>query len=173
MKIPSPQDVAKAASEGAFGQPLVTNVYRSQLVEAIMSMALDDGWEWCASDYNAWDFQHVEGAKLEVKQSAARQTWQAGARGYSPPRFDIRQRKARWEGATRILETGRYADLYVFAWHPVTDDTADHRDASQWRFFVVPTISLPATSSIGLPALERLGGAVSFSELGARVTSTI
>ena len=50
------------------------NVHRALIVEAIVSAALPD-WLWAPTDYAAFDFQHADGTRLEVKQSVARQSW--------------------------------------------------------------------------------------------------
>src|SRR5262245_15883209 len=43
-----------------------------------------------------------------------------------------------WEAQLR-----QCAHIFVFAWHPVEDETADHRDPNQWEFYVAPTDVLP------------------------------
>jgi hypothetical protein len=45
---------------------------------------------------------------------------------------------------------GRNADLFIFAWHPRTDEAADHRDPRQWLFHVVAEPLLPLGKSISL-----------------------
>ena len=79
--------------------------------------------------------------------------------------------KRDWDnaGATWIAAPGRHAQIYVFAHHPVTDDSADHRDAGQWRFYVVATGALPPTKTIGLGKLRRLGEEVGWGDLRAAV----
>ena len=63
----------------------------------------------------------------------------------------------------------RFADLYVFAWHPVTDAAlVDHRTTEQWDFFVLRTTVLPqAQGTIGpttLGASTRPVSAIPFAE---------
>lgn len=99
-RAPSIDDVVDRVSHAAFGRPLVTNVLRGQVVEAIIALALEPEWTWCASDYASWDFERADGRRLEVKQSAARQSWAAPAHGIVRPSFDIKERTVRWEGAT-------------------------------------------------------------------------
>jgi len=79
--------------------------------------------------------------------------------------------KRDWDnaGATWIAAPGRHAQIYVFAHHPVTDDSADHRDAGQWRFYVVATGALPPAKTIGLGKLRRLGEEVGWGDLRAAV----
>ena len=79
--------------------------------------------------------------------------------------------KRDWDnaGATWIAAPGRHAQIYVFAHQPVTDDSADHRDAGQWRFYVVATGALPPAKTIGLGKLRRLGEEVGWGDLRAAV----
>jgi hypothetical protein len=149
-------------SRVAFGSPVVQNNLRALVVEAIIDCALSPTWRWVSKDWAGWDFEHSESrVRLEVKQSAARQTWRAPPNPTSP-RFDIRERSGYWDdGATWVDQAGRLAQIYIFAHHPVTDDTADHRDAMQWRFYVVTASALPsAVGSIGLSRLAALSPAV-------------
>lgn len=125
-------------------------------------------------DWLPWDIGHApSGAKIEVKQSAARQSWQppdtSNARG---PRFDIAPRQqyspteGRWTG-----KPVRAADLYIFGWHPETrEELADHRDPVQWEFIVVPTKKLPAgRKTIGLEPLRELGKSAQLDCLASTV----
>jgi hypothetical protein len=159
--------VQRHAATSAFGRPLIQNNLRALVVEAIVDLALPEGWRWCSADWAAWDFEHADGTYLEVKQSAARQTW-AAPRNPSPPRFDIAHRKGRWDGAAWIAEPGRYAHIYVFGHHPISDDTADHRDPAQWRFYVVAAGDLPAAQSVSLRSLQALVQPCRFEGLAER-----
>lgn len=150
-----------------FDRKLLTNNLRGLFVEAMLDLVLRPDWKWCSADYAAWDFERSDGRKVEVKQAAARQSWQPGLAGYSAARFDIRERKFRWEGTVRIEDPGRYADAYVFAYHPIIDDSANHGDASQWQFYVVPTSALPPQKTLGLQGVRTLGKALTLGELKA------
>lgn len=162
---PDTAAVVTKASDALFGQPLVTNVVRGHLVEAIVSLALEPDWKWCASDYASWDFENQEGLRLEIKQSALRQTWAKPAHGKVRTSFDIKPRAGRWEGTDFIKELGRSADIYVFAFHPIADESADHRCPQQWRFFAVATDDLPGTQRISLKQVEERAQGVSFFQL--------
>jgi len=122
-------------SNEAFGKPLVTNVLRGHVVEAIVAMALEPEWVWRAGDYSSFDFERSDGKRLEVKQSAARQSWAPPAHGKINPSFDIRERSGRWEGPLFVAEPGRAAHIYVFAFQPNVSEIADHRDPAQWEFY--------------------------------------
>jgi len=116
--------VVRRAADAAFGRPLVTNSLRGLLVEAMIAATLEPHWHWCGSDWRSWDFGRGDGLRLEVKQSSYRQTWDPPAHGRISPSFDIRERTGRYEGAVFIEEPGRAADVYVFAYHGVRDETA-------------------------------------------------
>lgn len=155
----SADDAVSKVIEATFGSPLVNNVLRGLLAEAIIALAIEPEWEWCSGDYSSWDFQNrASGARLEVKQSAAKQSWVLNPSSRpSAPRFDIAPRTGRWEtDGSFVAEAGRAAQLYIFAYHPVADESADHREPHQWHFYVTPTANLPSTKSIGLRSLEEL-----------------
>ena len=156
------------ASLTAFGQRLVQNNLRAVVVEAMVDLALPMDWRWCSADWAACDFIHEDGTRLEVKQSAAQQTWEA-PQSAGRRRFDIAPRKGRWEGASWIEDPGRYAHLYLFADHPVTGETADHRDPSQWLFYAVPAANLPTTRSLSLARVGLLATPCRYAELSSSV----
>ncbi|MVA96526.1 hypothetical protein GN330_04595 [Nitratireductor sp. CAU 1489] len=159
-------DIVTLASEVIFGKSLIMNVYRSIVVEAIISRALPD-WTWCSSDYASHDFER-NGIRLEVKQTAIRQTWTTTR--LSRPSWDIAPRKGYWlDGKTWIPSPGRNAELYLLGLHAIADDTADHRDPEQWRFFVIATSDLPPTNQIGLRKVEQLASFSSVTGLAAKV----
>lgn len=111
----------------------------------MIALTLGSGWQltWQRGwDWAPWDCQHDEGAQLEIKQSAVRQSWDTSsmARRRSPT-FDIAPRTGRFSrrGSEWTDAPGRPADVYVFAWHGERErGVADHRDPEQWLFFVVP-----------------------------------
>jgi hypothetical protein len=171
---PTVHDVVARATAAAFDKPLVTNVHRSLLVEAIIAAALPVDWTWCAADYASHDFRHVDGTRLEVKQAAALQTWNAASGRESKASFDIAPRTGEYidNGETWRAGAGRNADIYVFAHHPDATTNADHRDPTQWRFFVVPETALPSQKSLAISGVRALAEAVTFDQLSERVEKT-
>ena len=166
MQFPAAEDIRDAASHAVFGKRLIQNNFRAVVAETIVDFALKPTWRHCSENWGGWDFQHTTGMRLEVKQSALRQSWkQAGSQG--EPRFDIAARSGYWhEGINWIPKVARHADIYIFALHSVTDDNADHRDASQWRFYVVEASKLPPSSkTIGISRLRTLASAVEWQGL--------
>lgn len=161
---PTIDEIRAAAHAAAFGEPLISNIYRGLIAEIIVGAALGSDWQMCSGDWRGWDFEHVGGCRLEVKQSAARQTW-TGARAATKPIFDIRARTGYFEGADWVADPRRFAEIYVFAHHPVMDASADHRDVRQWRFYAVPANRLPAAKTISLAGIAKLAEPVVWDAL--------
>jgi hypothetical protein len=162
----SSEDVRAEASTAAFGQKLITNNLRGLIAEVIVGSALPPEWKWCSADWAGWDFERADGLKLEVKQSAARQTWTGNNVARPTCRFDIKPRKGSYVGADWQPMVGRQAQIYVFAHHFEGGECADHCEPSQWRFFVVPESRLPPSAqTIGLGAIEKLAARCTISEL--------
>jgi hypothetical protein len=165
MTIPTKDEIRDAASQVAFGEPLVQNNLRGLVVEVIVDHALKLDWLRCARDWKGWDFEHgTDHTRLEVKQSARRQTW-APPKSPEAPRFDIAARAGYWEGAEWTANVGRHAHIYVFGLHSTVDESADHRDANQWCFYVVPTLKLPVTKTNREPTLKTLSAAHTWEQL--------
>ena len=170
VHLPSIAEITRRAAQAAFGKPLVVNVQRGLVAEAIVAAALEPDWRWCSEDYSSWDFEHRDGTRLEVKQSAARQSWSTTRP--SSCSFDIAPRTGRYEGGTRwIEEAGRNADIYILAHHPIFDGRPDHRDPGQWLFYVIPTRLLPPSRRIALGPVNRLVAHCGFTELKERVAT--
>jgi len=166
-------DATTRLAQRLLGTPLIRNSIRGELVEEMVAVALEPEWALCGGDWGSCDLGQVDGPlRIQVKQSAARQSWHADASPPPRPTFSIATKTGRYEGATWIAEPGRNAEIFIFAWHPVADATADHRDPDQWQFFVVPETALPAQKSISLSALARLVDPVPFANLSACVTDT-
>jgi hypothetical protein len=160
--------VIAKVSQVAFGKPLVTNVLRGHVAEAIIALALEPEWNWCSADYAGWDFERADGLRLEVKQSAAMQSWSTGKP--SKAIFDVAARTGYWESGTEwIAKAGRPAHLYVFAHHSIYGDDADHRDPSQWQFYVLPSGTLPDVKQLGLATINTLTSAVPVAALADTV----
>ena len=161
---------------GRYAGPIMNNVCRGDYVECMIASAL--GADWCLTwldgwDWAAWDCEHPRsGARLEIKQAAARQTWDKGpTRRRRIPTFDMAPRSGFWtrEGVW-IDSPGRQADIYVFAWHGRDDDHADHTDSGQWLFFVVAERDLPESQkSIGLGRLEGIAAPCGVADLRIEV----
>jgi hypothetical protein len=168
--VPSVDEIRAKVCAAAFGSPLVSNIYRGLVAEIIVGAALGPEWELCSGDWRGWDFEHSTGFRLEVKQSAARQTW-TGTRKATVPIFDIRTRTGYFDRADWVADPRRFAHIYVFAHHPIMDGSADHRDPSQWRFHVVPANRPPTGKTISLVKVALLSDPTPWIGLKAAVES--
>jgi hypothetical protein len=169
VALPSVEDVVAKATAQLFSEKLLTNIHRAVVVEAIVAMALEPDWEWCSGDYASYDFRRGT-VRLEIKQSASLQSWNAQSFKPSKCSFDIAERTGAW-GDDLVWKpgVGRNADIYLLCHHPIVSVEADHRDAMQWRFFIVPEVSLPKQKRISLTAVERLTDAVGWLDLSSSV----
>ena len=138
-------------------------------MEEIVAMALEPDWQLCSGDCGACDLVHpASGLRMQVKQSAARQSWHGPDAAATRGQFSIAHKTGRYEDdGSWIEQRSRNADLFVFAWHPRTDPATDHREPDQWRFFVVPETALPPTQSLSLAKLRTLAPESDFASLSA------
>jgi hypothetical protein len=146
-----------------FDQRVMSNLTRPLYVERLVTHLLGPHWKFVGGEWAGWDIERNDGARVEVKQSAARQMWSdRPSREGKPtlPIFDIKERSGYYaDGGTRWVPiAGRPAELYIFAWHPLYDpkESVDHRDPAQWRFYVLPASVLPPTKSISLSTIKKL-----------------
>lgn len=167
-----PSEIVQLAAERAFGSRLVTNSSRGLIAEAIVATVLCPEWRWCSEDYHRCDFTHPSGAQLEVKQSAASQSWKSKAPTIA--RWDVGARKGYWESETYVARPGRNAEIYVLAWHPIADrEQADHRDPAQWQFFVVQADALPPVRTLSMAGVAALATPVRVGQLASTVSNTL
>ena len=116
-----------------------------------------------------WHLEHASRARMEIKQSSAREPWNVGQNVQTRSIwFNIAVPELYWTlDRDLIAPPGRLAEIYIFAWHGEAREViADHRAPEQWNFFVVPTKSLrPKQQSFGLLDLEALTEAVGYEAL--------
>ena len=165
---------ALASVFARYDRRVMNNIDRAAYAESLVATLLEPAWllTWATGyDWAPWDLEHRDGTRLEVKQSAARQTWHEKQEDIvaNPPRFDIAPRTGYWDRAGKWIDKpGRHAHLYLFAWHLETRKClADQRVPEQWTFYVVRTACLPEQESIGLKRLRCLAeplGAKSLSK---------
>lgn len=174
------QLVTQRLVDRVYNQPLIGNVERGAYVECLIELALSElrpPWSLSDNTWASWDlWQEESHARIEVKQSAALQTWNApndAPSAGASPTFDIAPRSGYWgaDGWISSEPPQRPADLYVIAWHAETDpNIADQRLPGQWQFYVVPEHRLPpAQKSISLRPLSRLVEPCGFDELAETV----
>jgi hypothetical protein len=189
MENPLHAQVSEHLIARFFVEPLIPNIWRSDYVEGLVLFSLGKAWKQPPL-WSGWDLENDAGVRLEVKQSAALQSWYTQTGGKrSRPSFDIAPRTgyytdstddAVWVAAADLSEADfiRSADIYIFAWHPETDPkTADHRRAEQWRFFVVPEYLLTERhgpqKTITLNPIKRLSAAVIYDRLASTVDAAV
>ena len=152
---------------------VMSNDWRGHYVECMIAMVLGEDWTlpWeKGEDWASWDIEHKKGAKIEVKQSSARQTWHRDHLApRKPPSFDIAPRSGYWtdRGNKWVDSPGRPADIYIMAWHGERDaGIANHTDPEQWRFYVVATRDLPENQkTMGLRSLKKISSVCDISDL--------
>jgi len=139
-----------------YNERVMTNIRRADYVEAIVAVALRDAGWFRKTPWDSWDFQHRDsGHRVEVKHAAARQTW--GERTAGQARFDIAPRTGYWDESDTWHDVpGRHAHVYIFAWHPDSEASADQREPMSWLFYVISEHALPRQKSIGLNQVKRL-----------------
>ena len=149
--------MAEYIADRVCGQRLMPEAWRDVYAEGLIYLALrnsapEANWR-LAGEEDPWHLENNDHCNVQVKQSAAL----PDASGEKNPgktqaiSFDIHPGKK-----------GRQTHIYVFAWHPETDpDVADHRDASQWRFCVMPEDELPE------PVFERKTQRISLKKVEA------
>ena len=153
---------AKYVAGQLCGRRHMPGALREIYAGALVYVALNDsapeaGWR-PSGEGDPWDLENDDHCYVQVKQSAA---LPSGSNGKNPGKpqtisFDIHPGKQ-----------GRQTHIYVFAWHPESDsNVADHRDAGQWRFCVLPEDELPEpvfkrkTQRISLKLVEALAAKV-------------
>ena len=173
--------VSERLVERVYDRALIGNVERGGYVECMIELALSEvlpPWTLTAT-WDVWDLEQREsGARIEVKQSAAVQTWTGPHRSSAAPSFDIAARSGYYPNGgsdwIALKQPQRFADVYIMAWHGTTDaDLVDHRLPDQWEFFVVPEGKLPPQQTISLNPLRRLAASCSFDELAERVQAAL
>ena len=170
-------DIVRYIATRVCGQRLMPDAWRAAYAEALVYFALrrnapETGWR-PSGEGAPWDLENDDRIQLRVRQSAALHP-PSSSKNPGKPRalsFDIHPGKK-----------GRQTHIYVFVWHPESDpDVADHRDAEQWRFCVMPEDELPEpaleqkTQRISLTRLKTLAAGIGlktvpYSQLAAAIT---
>lgn len=149
---------------------LVSNITRGVLAEFIVATALGIGADAVRDEWTPYDLETEDGIKVEVKSAAFIQSWHQN----SLSSISFRTPSTRmWDPDTNSLssERTRASDVYVFALLAHKEKaTIDPMDLDQWRFYVVPTVTIDhrtrSQHSITFNSLEKLsGGAVAFGHL--------
>src|SRR5665647_3762336 len=108
-------DVALRLAARLFDQPIIQNQYRSAFVEAMIEPYLSVGrWRYTGDGWSGWDFERDDGSRLELKQSAAHQTWSDARQLKTSGAFDIASRTGYFyeDGTKYAAKSGRCAQIY-------------------------------------------------------------
>ena len=118
------QLVAQRLIDRVFNHRLIGNVERGGYVECMVELALSELHPpWSLTDtWASWDLEQQDtGARIEVKQSAARQTWSSATNpARHAPSFDVAPRSGYYvDGGSEWVESDlrRHADVYIMGWH--------------------------------------------------------
>ncbi|UYO43342.1 hypothetical protein KQX63_18425 [Rhodopseudomonas palustris] len=129
---------------------VIQNNFRGELVEEIVNSAIGQthGGEWdhCSGDWGAWDFRNGD-LFLQVKQSAARQSWDDPSieAPLRPITFGIAPNSGAYGKTSWVSFDGkdgrpgsiRISQIYIFAVHGDRSVDADNFDIGSWEFYVV------------------------------------
>jgi len=164
--------IQKLLVEHLYNQKVMDNRERGSYAEAMVWQTLyatHSAWEWVAAGWHPWDFQKNRGVKrirIQLKQSAAKQLWKPRSKPVYAFSTQIKNKPSyflRDHPDEHIEEQGRFCELFIFAWHGISDETCDQRNTSQWLFYVIPEKSLGKQKRVMLsdlesPWLEQNGG---------------
>ena len=158
----------------------MTDSHRQEYLVCLVAELLAPEWVSLSAMGHDWaprDLEHGSGARVQIKQSAARDHWDVGRKVDTRTRwFNIARPDLimSFEGEL-IAPPDRIAEIYIFAWHGETRElAAHHRAPEQWRFLVVPANSLRANlCGIGLHELKEIADAVGFESLAGTVRETL
>lgn len=173
-------EIALRLASRIFDQPLIENQYRSAFIEAMIEPYLaPHGWSYTGNGWGGFDFEHTDGRRLEIKQSAAHQTWSEPRNLRTSGAFDIAARTGYYyKNESKFAPTpGRCAQTYVFAWNPLYgrdpqsgELIPDHRNPEQWEFYVVPVSQLPSgRKTIALSKIKAISKPVKLVKLSAAI----
>lgn len=171
-KLPTVAEVTERFVQDHLGGMVLANTIRGLFLESMLSLILKQSWQYVGGSYMGWDFEDARQVRLEVKQTAYRQTWTKddAPQSKSQP-FSIRRKRAVYNsklGRRVSVETPyRLADIYLFARHTDRTTEADQRDPHGWEFAVVAEHELPARAdTISEHIVMRKWGFIEVGEVG-------
>src|SRR5262245_39034385 len=75
---PVTQEIIQELVDELYGRSVMSNLTRPIFIEKLLLRLLKGNWQHVGGDWSWWDLQNTHsGARIELKQSAARQTWMA------------------------------------------------------------------------------------------------
>jgi hypothetical protein len=93
----TPEEITTRLMSRHFSSRIIQNDFRGIVLEEIVAAALEPDWTLCSEAWSGWDFVNQAGLRLQVKNSAARQSWEGRPSSGS---FKIGAAKGLYKGGT-------------------------------------------------------------------------
>lgn len=97
-----------------FDVPVMQNNLRGLWVEVMVCELLGSKWQHTGNDWAAWDLEGPRGTRIEVKQSAKKQSWGASK---NSPRFSIAAAKGHYPDGKTYIENASGLHRTAYAGH--------------------------------------------------------
>ena len=170
MSISKAQVLERLQSELLYSR-VIENSLRGYVCEAMIAEALGESAHLVSNGWHPWDIQigpsnaeFPKRIRIQVKNSAALQTWQTNSTERTDCQFVLSYRNRpqyfeRDNPGVPCEERGFLCDLYALCHHPISDiKEADQTAPEQWKVFLVPTNpKLEAISAREFSALQNSG----------------
>jgi hypothetical protein len=116
-KYPDRDEVIARVAKSIYGETILNNSHRGDVVEMMVLAALGEEWSFVGLGWHPWDIQRGSGK--------------------TPSYFE------RDNPDEPIEKEGWFCEIFVFGVHQELDpDKVDQVDSKQWKFLVVPTCDL-------------------------------
>ena len=138
-------------TRSVFDQKVIDNQYRGVWAEFMVADALGERCQVVSHGWHPWDLQIGDSKsefpnriRIQIKNTARIQTWRRPEDAPSKCQWELKMRKKpayfeRDNPGVSCEDYGYLCDLFVLCHHPLEDpDAVDHRDPSQWHFYLVP-----------------------------------
>jgi len=147
-KYPSRDELISKVAKAMYGEAILNNSHRGDLVEMMVLAALGEDWKFVGLGWHPWDLQKGSGknrVRVQVKHSAALQLWGPTIKpalslnwSEKPPEYFERNNPGE-----AIEREGWFCEIFIFGIHQEADpDRVDQVDPRQWKFLVIPTCDL-------------------------------
>jgi hypothetical protein len=134
------------------GSKIIENSLRGYWCEQMLAETLGPECKVISSGWHPWDLQigpdqaeFPERIRIQVKNSAARQTWHGLDANTSRVTFDLPYRRIPAYFARQFPETiceaeGFLCDIFALCYHPVWNiEEVDQTDPAQWLTYLLPS----------------------------------
>lgn len=162
----SPRFVAivKRLQRDLFGDRLIQINLRGIFVEYMVAEALGHNRRVVSQAWNVWDLEigdpkcdFPDRIRIQVKNTAATQIWHEPTGKLTDCQWSLKMRNrpdsfVRDNPNVPCEGYGFLCDVFILCHHPIRDwKLSDHRDLSQWDFYVVPVAGSLALYSVNVP----------------------